>query len=90
MGGSAINYPIDAGAPLGKKETIADTGKVLSRYCDAILGRLNDRKDIWELGESASVPVINGLDDFAHPCQVIAAGGELLTGVDAGGHADHL
>ena len=71
MGGSAINYPIDAGAPMGKKESIADTAKVLSRFVDIIMARLNLRSDIGELAQEASVPVINALDDYAHPCQVL-------------------
>ena len=70
MGGSAINYPLDASAPMGAKESIADTAKVLSRFVDVIMARVNTRSDINELAEEASVPVINALDDFAHPCQV--------------------
>jgi len=72
MGGNAINYPIDAKAPLGVKETISDTAKVLSRYVDVIMARLNSREEIAALAENATVPVINGLDDYAHPTQMVA------------------
>lgn len=61
---------------LGRGETIADTGKVLSRYVDAIVVRTFAQKDVEELALSAEVPVINGLTDEFHPCQALA---DLLT-----------
>lgn len=70
MGGHAIFYSI-ADSPLGKKESISDTGKVLSRYCDAIMARVNSKNDILSLAEHSTIPVINGLDDWAHPCQML-------------------
>lgn len=57
---------------LGNGETISDTAKVLSRYVDVIMIRTFGHDIVEELAESASVPVINGLTDFAHPCQVMA------------------
>jgi len=57
---------------LGRGETIADTARVLSRYVDAIMIRTNDPTKLTELAEYASVPVINGLTDHSHPCQVMA------------------
>ncbi len=57
---------------LGRGETIADTAKVLSRYVDAIMIRTNDHTRVLELAENASVPVINGLTDDTHPCQIMA------------------
>ncbi len=57
---------------LGRGETIADTARVLSRYIDAIMIRANSHKTLTELAEHATVPVINGLTDKSHPCQVIA------------------
>lgn len=57
---------------LGRGETIADTARVLSRYVDAIMIRTNDHKKLLELAENATVPVINGLTDRSHPCQVMA------------------
>jgi len=54
---------------LGSSETIADTGKVLSKYCDFIMARLFAHNDILELTKNSSVPVINGLTDLLHPCQ---------------------
>ncbi|MEM7776422.1 MAG: ornithine carbamoyltransferase [Pseudomonadota bacterium] len=57
---------------LGRGESIADTGRVLSRYGDAIMIRANAHETLLELAEHASIPVINGLTDRSHPCQVIA------------------
>ena len=58
---------------LGKGETIADTAKVLSRYVDFIMIRSNSHLTITEMAENSSVPVINGLSDFSHPCQILAS-----------------
>ena len=57
---------------LGRGETIADTARVLSGYVDAIMIRTTDHKHLLELAEYASVPVINGLTDRSHPCQLMA------------------
>lgn len=57
---------------LGRGETIADTARVLSRYVDAIMIRTTDHEHLLELAEYASVPVINGLTDRSHPCQLMA------------------
>jgi ornithine carbamoyltransferase len=61
---------------LGRGEPIADTARVLSRYVDGIMIRTFAHQDIEELAKYASVPVINGLTDLLHPCQVLA---DLLT-----------
>lgn len=57
---------------LGRGETIADTARVLSRYVDAIMIRAARHSNLTELAAAASVPVINGLTDLTHPCQVMA------------------
>lgn len=57
---------------LGRAETIGDTAKVLSRYVDAIMIRTTDHNRLLELAEHATVPVINGLTDETHPCQIMA------------------
>lgn len=57
---------------LGRSETIADTAKVLSRYVDAIMIRTTAHSRLLELAEHATVPVINGLTDDTHPCQIMA------------------
>ena len=57
---------------LGRSETIADTAKVLSRYVDIIMIRTTDHRRMLELAEHATVPVINGLTDDTHPCQIMA------------------
>jgi ornithine carbamoyltransferase len=75
LGGSTII--LTAGdMQLGRGETIADTARVLSRYVDAIMIRANSHSNLLELAEHATVPVINGLTDLSHPCQVMA---DLLT-----------
>ena len=57
---------------LGRGETIADTARVLSRYVDVIMIRTSDPNKLHELAANATVPVINGLTDLSHPCQVMA------------------
>ena len=80
LGGSAI--VLDAAATqLGRGETIADTARVLSRMADAIMLRTDDHAKIEELAHYASVPVINGLTDRSHPCQIMA---DLLTLLERG------
>ena len=71
LGGSCIVLsPNDT--QLGRGETIGDTARVLSRYVDAIMLRTNAVSKLLELAQHASVPVINGLTDATHPCQVMA------------------
>jgi ornithine carbamoyltransferase len=57
---------------LGRGETIADTARVLSRYVDAMMIRTNDHAKLLEMARHATVPVINGLTDESHPCQLMA------------------
>jgi ornithine carbamoyltransferase len=57
---------------LGRGETIADTARVLSRYVDAIMIRTDAHAKLLEMAAHASVPVINGLTDASHPCQIVA------------------
>ena len=57
---------------LGRGETIADTAQVLSRYVDAIMIRTDSHEKLLDLAGHASVPVINGLTDYSHPCQIMA------------------
>lgn len=62
----------DAASQLGRGETMADTARVLSRYVDAIMIRTDDPRKLGELAQHATVPVINGLTDTSHPCQLMA------------------
>jgi len=78
LGGSSI--VMDAGSmQLGRGESIADTARVLSRYVDAIMIRTDDHRKVIEMAKYASVPVINGLTDHSHPCQIMA---DLLTVIE--------
>ena len=71
LGGHALYLgPNDIG--IGKRESVSDIANVLSRFNDIIMARLFDHAHILELAENASVPVINGLTDFNHPCQIMA------------------
>ena len=80
LGGSAIVMEA-GGMQLGRGESIADTARVLSRMVDAIMIRTDDHAKIEELAHFSTVPVINGLTDLSHPCQIVA---DLLTVIDAG------
>ena len=71
LGGHVITLS-SGDSQLGRGETVADTGRVLSRYADAIMLRTNSPDKLIELAESASIPVINGLTDTSHPCQIMA------------------
>lgn len=66
---------------LGHRESISDTARVMSRYVDAIMIRTDDHAKVEELARHASVPVINGLTDLSHPCQIVA---DLLTVMEHG------
>ncbi len=80
LGGTSI--VMDAGSmQLGRGESVADTARILSGYCDAIMIRTDDHAKVEEMAQYASVPVINGLTDLSHPCQIMA---DLLTIIDAG------
>jgi ornithine carbamoyltransferase len=71
LGGDALYLsPNEIG--LGKRESIADVSRVLSGYVDAIMARVFEHAHVLELAQHASIPVINGLSDFNHPCQAMA------------------
>src|SRR6476619_4095476 len=71
LGGHGL-YLAAGDLQLGRGETIKDTAVVLSRYLDAIMIRTFAQDDVEQLAEHASVPVVNGLTDYAHPCQALA------------------
>src|SRR3569832_1212387 len=80
LGGTSI--VLDAGSTQhGRGETVADTARILSGYADAIMVRTDDHAKIEEMAHYASVPVINGLTDASHPCQIVA---DLLTIIESG------
>ncbi len=80
LGGDSIFMAADQ-MQLGRGESVADTARVLSRYVDAIMIRTDDHAKIEELAHYADVPVINGLTDLSHPCQIMA---DLLTLIEHG------
>lgn len=75
LGGEAL-YLSPSEVGLGKRESVADVARVLSRYVDAIMARVFEHTHILELAANSQVPVINGLSDFSHPCQAL---GDLFT-----------
>lgn len=80
LGGTSLVLD-SATTQLGRGETIADTARVLSRMLDAIMIRTDDHAKIEEMARHATVPVINGLTDRSHPCQIVA---DLLTVIEQG------
>jgi ornithine carbamoyltransferase len=80
LGGTSLILD-SATSQLGRGETIADTARVLSRMVDAIMIRTDDHAKAEEMARHACVPVINGLTDRSHPCQIVA---DLLTVIEQG------
>jgi len=72
LGGSAIVMNAND-MQISKGESIYDTAKVLSRYVDAIVIRANSHQAILDLAKYSTVPVVNALSDFSHPCQIMAS-----------------
>ena len=86
MGGHALFLgPNDIG--IGKREAIKDISRLFSRYNDVIMARLFDHQHIIELAEYSDIPVINGLTDYNHPCQIIC---DILTIWEHKGNLDNL
>jgi len=86
LGGHALFLgPSDIG--IGKRESIADIARVLSRYNDMIMARLFNHDHMLELAEYSTVPVVNGLTDYNHPCQIMA---DILTILEHRGSLEDL
>ena len=86
LGGHALFLsPADIG--MGKRETTADIARLFSRYNDIIMARVFDHQHILDLGKYAAIPVINGLTDFNHPCQVMS---DIFTVLEHRGHLNDL
>ena len=78
MGGHALYLgPNDIG--IGKREAVKDIARVFSRYNDIVMARLFEHKHMLELAEHATIPIVNGLTDYNHPCQIMA---DILTIVE--------
>ncbi len=86
LGGSAI-YISPNEIKMGKRESVYDVAKVISRYVSGVMYRAYDHNIMAELGQYAEVPVINGLDDIEHPCQIIS---DLLTIMEHKGKLEGL
>jgi ornithine carbamoyltransferase len=71
LGGNAL-YLSPNEIQLGKRESVADVARVISRYVNVVMARVFGHADLVELAKYASVPIINGLSDYAHPCQGMA------------------
>lgn len=86
LGGHAL-FLSGKESQIGRGEPIEDTARVLSRYCDGIMIRTFGQDEVETLAKYSSIPVINGLTDFAHPCQVLA---DLMTIREQMAHLDGL
>ncbi|MGQ9664003.1 MAG: ornithine carbamoyltransferase [bacterium] len=86
LGGHAI-YLAPTDIQLGKRESVPDVAKNLSRWVDIIMARVFRHKHIKELAENASIPVINGLCDLEHPCQILC---DLFTVIEKKGNLDEI
>ncbi len=86
LGGQAL-FLSNRDLQIGRGEPIQDTARVLSRYLDGIMIRTFEQSEVEALAEYGSIPVINGLTDFCHPCQVLA---DLMTVREHKGHLDGL
>lgn len=86
LGGDALFISPDE-IGLGKRESIADVARVLSGYVNAIMARVFEHSQVVEMAKWASVPVINGLSDYNHPCQAMA---DVLTMYERFGRLDNL
>lgn len=86
LGGQAL-FLSNRDLQIGRGEPVEDTAKVLSRYLDGIMIRTFEQKEVEDLAKYGSIPVINGLTDYAHPCQVLA---DLMTIREYKGEFDNL
>ena len=86
LGGHGL-FLSSADSQLGRGEPIKDTARVLSRYCDGIMIRTYSQDEVEELARYSTVPVINGLTDYSHPCQVIS---DIMTIREHKGHLEGL
>ena len=86
MGGHAL-YLAPSDISIGEREAIKDVARVISRYNDVIMARLFSHEHMLELARSSSVPVVNGLTDYNHPCQVMA---DMFTILEHRGHLNDL
>ncbi len=86
LGGQAL-FLSNRDLQIGRGEPVQDTARVLSRYLDGIMIRTFEQKEVEDLAEYGSIPIINGLTDFCHPCQVLA---DLMTIREHKGRLDGL
>lgn len=86
LGGQAL-FLSSADLQIGRGEPVQDTARVLSRYLDGIMIRTFKQQDVEDLAKYGSIPIINGLTDYCHPCQILA---DLMTIREHKGHLEGL
>ncbi len=76
MGGEVIDYHSETSPWAKGKESIQDVARVISRYCDAVMMRMRSNEELLKFADNSKIPVINGLTDLEHPCQIL---GDIMT-----------
>ncbi len=87
MGGEIVDYHSENSPWAHGKESIEDVGRVLSRYVDCVMVRMHEHNELVKLAKNSSVPVINGLTSYEHPCQILS---DLQTIIEKFGRLDGL
>src|SRR3989344_9680006 len=87
MGGEVIDYHSETSPWAKGKESIQDVARVISRYCDAVMIRMNSHEELLKFSKNSKIPVINGLTSLEHPCQIL---GDLMTIYEKKGKLNNL
>src|SRR3989344_2778801 len=87
MGGEAIDYHTENSPWKIGKERLEDVAKVVSQYCDIAALRIFSHKELVRFAENSSIPIINAMDNFEHPCQIL---GDLMTILEKKGRLQNL
>jgi len=87
MGGEVIDYHSENSPWAHGKESIEDVSRVVSKYCDIVMIRINEHEDLLKFAKNSEIPVINGLTSYEHPCQILS---DLLTIYEKKGRLNNL